>query len=226
MAEKQTTRARCLACKQITQHDILHKTKRTVDDDEVGIICWDNYDVIQCRGCEEISFRHVSTNTEETDEHGNLVPTTKLYPSRETREPINDYYYFPAKVLRVYKEMLRAISNEAPILAAVGLRAVVEGICEDKKCNGRNLETKINELVQQGALSNDQADFLHLQRFMGNDAAHEIEPPAKIELEAALTIIESLLTTLYVLPETAAKMKRSGKHLKKMKARLAKPKSP
>ncbi len=226
MVEKKTTLARCLVCKRRTQHDILHKASRTADYEEGGIICWDAYEVIQCRGCEDISFKHVSTNTEETDEHGNLVPTTKLYPSRETREPINDYYYFPAKVLRVYKETLTAISNKAPILAAVGLRAVVEGICEDKKCKGRNLETKINELVQKGALSNDQADFLHLQRFMGNDAAHEIEPPAGGELEAALTIIENLLTTLYVLPKTADEMKRSRKHLKKMKARLAKTKLP
>jgi hypothetical protein len=225
MADKKTTRARCLGCRRLTQHDVLHNTSRR-QDIEAGISFWDSYEVIQCRGCEDISFKHVSTNTEETDEHGQLVPTTKLYPSRETREPIQDHYYFPAKVLRVYKEMLTAISNEARILAAVGLRAVVEGICEDKNSNGRNLEAKINELVQQGALSNDQADFLHLQRFMGNDAAHEIEPPSESELEAALAIIENLLTTLYILPETAAKMKRSGRHLKKMKARLAKPKSP
>jgi hypothetical protein len=226
MVEKQKTRARCLVCKRLTEHDILHDTTRRQDIEEAGIISWDNYEVIQCRGCKDISFTHVSTNTEETDEHGQLVPTTRLYPSRETREPINDYYYFPAKVLRVYKETLTAISNRAKILAAVGLRAVVEGICEDKKCKGGNLETKINELVRQGALSNDQADFLHLQRFMRNDAAHEIEPPATSELEAALSIVENLLTTLYVLPETAAMMKRSGRHLKKMKARLAKPKSP
>lgn len=222
MAEKKTTQARCLVCKNQTQHDILHKTSRTGKHEEAGIMWWDTYEVIQCRGCEEISFKHVSSNTEEIDEHGNLLPTTRLFPSRETREPINDYYNFPAKVVLVYKETLTAISNKAPILAAVGLRAVVEGICEDKGSAGGNLEAKINHLVKQGALSTHQADFLHLQRFMGNDAAHEIAPPAARELEAALSIIENLLATLYILPEMAAKMKRSGKHLEKMKARLAK----
>jgi hypothetical protein len=108
------------------------------------------------------------------------------------------------------------------LLAAVGLRAVVEGICEEKSCKGRNLEEKINDLVKRGSLSNDQADFLHLQRFMGNDAAHEIQPPRENELEAALSIIENLLTTLYILPEAAAEMKRSSKQLEAMKARSAK----
>ena len=75
-------------------------------------------------------------------------------------------------------------------------------------CTANNLENNIDLLVQKGHLAADQADFLHLQRFMGNAAAHEIAPPEQTELRAALDIAENLLTNLYVLPTLAKKMKK------------------
>jgi hypothetical protein len=60
---------------------------------------------------------------------------------------------------------------------------------------------------------------------MGNDAAPELQRPEERELEAALRIVENLLTTLYVLPETATNMKKSQAQLAKMKARTSKPKA-
>jgi mevalonate kinase len=88
---------------------------------------------------------------------------------------------------------------------------------------GANLEKKIDGLVKKGYLASEQADFLHLQRFMGNAAAHEIQAPDESELRAALDIAESLLKTLYVLPELAKDMKKSQAKLKARKTKLSKP---
>ena len=57
---------------------------------------------------------------------------------------------------------------------------------------------------------------------MGNAAAHEIEPPERDELTAALDIAENLLANLYVLPELAEKMKKSKAQLAARKVRTAK----
>jgi hypothetical protein len=135
---------------------------------------------------------------------------------------MESHYFLPNKVRVVYEETLKALSNKAPILAAIGIRAVVEAVCKDKGCTERNLEKNIELLVKKGHLASDQADFLHLQRFMGNAAAHEIEPPEQDELTAALDIAENLLANLYVLPELAEKMKKSKAQLAARKVRTAK----
>jgi hypothetical protein len=89
-----------------------------------------------------------------------------------------------------------------------------------------NLEKKIDLLVNKGHLASSQADFLHLQRFMGNSAAHEIEAPDREELDAALDIAESLLKTLYVLPMLAQDMRKSQTQLKARNVRLGLPGAP
>jgi uncharacterized protein DUF4145 len=80
-------------------------------------------------------------------------------------------------------------------------------------CTTENLERSIDRLVEKGHLVSVQADFLHLQRFMGNAAAHEIAAPEKAGLGAALDIAEHLLINLYVLPVLAQKMERSQTQL-------------
>jgi N-6 DNA Methylase/Domain of unknown function (DUF4145) len=144
---------------------------------------------------------------------GVIVPTGILFgsdkASRKQRAPLKKCYAFPKAVRRLYLETLKAFSNEAPTLAAVGIRSVVEATCLDQGIKKGNLERKIDALVIAGILTPVQANLLHLHRYLGNLAVHESEMPAAEELEAALEIIEILLTTVYILPKTAVKMKRS-----------------
>lgn len=176
--------------------------------------------MVRCRGCETISFAQYSWNSEDTDYEDQPIQTLILYPSRTIRKPIERYYCLSDIVRKIYLETLTALSNKAPILAAIGIRAVVEAVCKDKGCNGHNLENNIDLLVEKGHLASDQASFLHLQRFMGNAAAHEISPPVQTELEAALDIAETLLTNLYILPRLAEEMTRSQAQLAARNARL------
>ena len=203
----------CTECKRTTSHDVLHSTSVGGNDDDSGIHWGAEYQTVQCRGCATISFAVYSWNSEDTDDEGQLLTSLILYPSRTIRKPIENYYYLPNKVRSVYEETLKALSNKAPILAAIGIRAVVEAVCNDKGCTTENLEKSIDRLVEKGHLASDQADFLHLQRFMGNAAAHEIAAPEKAELGAALDIAENLLINLYVLPVLAQKMEKSQTQL-------------
>jgi hypothetical protein len=216
----------CTECRRATNHDILHAESVSKYDEDSGIHWGSQYQMVRCRGCETISFAEHSWNSEDTDYEGQPIHTLVLYPSRTIRKPIESYYYLPDKVRKVYQETLTALSNKAPILAAIGIRAVVEAVCKDKGCTGHNLENNIDLLVQNGHLAVDQADFLHLQRFMGNAAAHEIAPPEQTELRAALDIAETLLTNLYVLPRLAAEMKKSQTQLAARNARLGRSPSP
>lgn len=199
-------KVQCMNCGRPTAHRIVAEQHQK-GWDETQEFGWSySYQIIQCRGCEALSFRVVGSDSEDPDE------SETLYPNRtQGRTPIAGYEYFPSKTLRIYQEVLRALDHRAPILAAIGLRALVESICIDQQCVGRTLEKRIDELVGMGWLSRKQADILHTHRFMGNIAAHELQAPKAQELMTALEIAETLLKTMYVLPDMADSIKTGRK---------------
>jgi hypothetical protein len=198
--EKKELKVVCPICHQTTRHDVLAEIKSSGSENQID--WWVTCQIIQCRGCEEVSFRKVNVCSEDFDpETDGLLERESLYPSRAIpRKPIAEFYHFPEQISHIYREVLKAIDNDALILAAIGLRAVVEAICIDQSTTGLNLKERIHQLAAQGLLSQRQADILHMFRFMGNIAAHEIKSPSLKDLLVALDIAETLLKTIYILP--------------------------
>lgn len=191
----------CSNCKNITNHEILYEDKY-VEEPNDAIWSGTIHQVIKCMGCENRSFRLVEANSEDLDQHsGEILETVTIYPFEDfVHPPIASTHFLPIKVRDIYFELLKALTNGAPILTAIGLRALIEAICLDCKTTSKNLEGKIKELATKGFLSKKQAEFLHKHRFIGNEAAHEIQAPKKSELLAALEIAETILKTMYILP--------------------------
>ena len=208
-----TVKALCAQCRKLTNHIVLqtHDTSGSMEDGDIR--WWDSHQIIQCAGCDDISFRRISTCTEDFDPYsGDLTENETLYPERTRgRTPMEGYEDFPHKTRRVYVETLKALSSGMPLLAAIGLRAVIESICLEQKTKSKTLAKGIDELAANGLLSQKQAEFLHNHRFMGNVAAHEIEAPKPEHLIAALEIAETLLKTIYILPEIAEQIKPKRK---------------
>ena len=206
MAKGDVAKILCVDCSIPTNYEVIEEVKKSHQDD-FGSIFWSyDFQVIQCRGCDVISFRQLFWSSDSFSPHtGDEVAVETLYPSRNFwRNPIIGYESFPARTIRVYLEVLTALNNNAPILAAIGLRAIIELICVEQNTTSNNLAGAINELAQVGLLSQNQAAYLHAHRFMGNVAAHEIVASTPQELMAALDIAETLLKTIYILPKVAA----------------------
>jgi hypothetical protein len=196
-------------CKGITSHNIVAKHDSSGEECDGEIQWWENHQVIQCCGCENLSFRKVHSNTELFDPRtGKLEQSVTLFPEPlGARSLMDGCDHFPSKTYRVYAETMKAVNHSLPLLAAIGLRTLIESVCLDQSVPGGNLQDRINQLATQGLLSQKQADFLHNHRFMGNLAAHEIEAPKPEHLVAALDIAETLLKTIYVLPTLADEIK-------------------
>ena len=199
-------KALCGECKKVTNHNVLADHGIGGDED---IRWWQHYQIIQCMGCDDISFRITSACEEDFDPYtGQLQEAETLYPDRIAgRDPMPGYEEFPVKTKRVYLETLKALNSQIPLLAAIGLRALIESICLEQKTKSKTLAKGIDELAEKGLLSAKQAEFLHNHRFMGNEAAHGIVAPKPEHLVAALDIAETLLKTIYVLPDIADQLK-------------------
>jgi hypothetical protein len=149
-----------------------------------------------------------SCSEDQDPDTGEYTTREAIYPEtlKGERESIS-LLELPSSIARIYKEVVIAFNAGAFILAGGGLRAIVEAICQDKDVPGKNLEQKINQLVERKLLATAQADLLHEERYIGNAALHEILSPSRRDVIDGLEIIETLLSTLYVLPGKAERLR-------------------
>ncbi len=212
----------CYDCKRKTKHDVLasvYEESETENGDAISggtPVSWEmwnhtNYEIIRCRGCEQIVFRtrnRFSENTEITtidDGYGGHdyvdlpVEMTHTYPRTVGGISFLDSRFLPDKLKTIYNETCSTIAYDNRILAGIGLRAILETICKDKGASGGDLKKKIDNLVTKGFLSAKSAETMHKIRFLGNNAAHEVQPETADNISLALEIIENLLRETYIL---------------------------
>lgn len=106
----------------------------------------------------------------------------------------------PEAIQGIYTETILAIENEQDILAGIGIRAIVETICKDRKATGQTLFQQIDALKTQSIVTPDGAEILHKLRVLGNSAAHEVKAHNSAQLSLAIKIIRHMLEGTYIIP--------------------------
>ena len=208
-SEKQIDRLECESCSRKTRHRILHSVDDAICDDtgdRVGTATWS---IVQCEGCETLSFLSSDEQVAGYDDEGDAVMALKkvLYPRRAIgRPPISDTWYLPYQVKLMYSQTREALCNDMNVLAGIGIRALVEVVCKERNAPGANLQKRINGLVQTGDLTAAGATILHSLRTMGNEAAHEVKAHTSQHLATAFEVVEHLLTGIYILPAKASNL--------------------
>jgi hypothetical protein len=201
----------CGKCNRNTRHKVRQSVEVNGEEDW-GYNYWERYQIVQCQGCDVVSFRESRANSEDTiddEEKGKSFPleAVNLYPSRIAgRQELRQVHLLPRKVARIYSETHSALCNNQPVLTGVGIRALVETVCQEKAAAGHDLKQKIDNLVTKGVLTTTGADILHKMRVLGNKAAHEVEPHSEETLNVAMDVIEHLLQDVYILLAITAKL--------------------
>jgi hypothetical protein len=202
----------CRNCVRDTKHKIVFKKSVPEYVPEGGFDIGNNeYMVLECNGCECISFRqeyHDYSDIYE-NEQGKQVCRKDIccYPFVLINHRSElEIYYLPEKIKNVYEQTILALKGGSNLLAGVGFRAIIEAICQHEKIKGHNLELKINALAKNRFITDKEAERLHPIRFLGNDAVHDMEIPSTEKLLTVLHIIEHLLENLYILDSDAKRV--------------------
>lgn len=215
--QQETLRNFCNKCKNKTKH-LLKKKFRTEETDTIYYdyddhtfpyeLDWiDNYQIVQCLGCDSVTFRHTSWFTDDVED------TENLYPERSKDQKILiSLDFVPGFLVSIHRETVNAFNCKSYRLCSAGLRALIEGICLDKGISGgntldrngtikfsTNLVGKIQGLNENGILTSSNVETLHELRFLGNKALHELQIPLKEDLLIAFDIIEHTLENIYGL---------------------------
>jgi hypothetical protein len=220
----------CKYCKVETNHLVfasieVNGFKEFGEDYHIN---WNSsYQIIKCSGCNDFSFR-IETIDSEMDSYDK--PEEIVYPER-SKETISskNFDVLPDNIDKLYQETINCYNANILTLCGAGVRAIVEAIClekniididvEKKDSSGNitcikrenNLEGKINGLFEKGILTKENAMILHNHRLLGNDAVHKMITPKKEELSIAISIIESILEYIYIIPYKGMKLTRNKK---------------
>lgn len=189
----------CAECIRETNHKILFEESEIAS---VEFNITDTFYVVECLGCNKLSFRHESYHfirgAPYSDEEMTAVTVYPLVV--KNRKMLQWMEHLPYKIEVIYREAIRAFENNCPLLAATGFRGVIEAVCNDKGIKkSKDIVAKIDLLYDKGFLSKSETDRLHAVRFLGNYSIHEIEIPTEEQLYKALFIIDQLLTNLYLV---------------------------
>lgn len=196
----------CRACGRNTRHEILFQHIEDISPEYYHER--ETWQVVRCLGCETIGFRYRHDDFENVwEDHDGTVQHDIVitdYPRViRNHKKLGSLYYVPALISRAYTQTLSAYSDQAFVLASIGLRATIEAVCNHLKLSGSSLEKRIDQLYRGGYVSNGDKKLLHAIRFLGNDAAHEIKEPKESELRVALEIVEHLLNSVFILEKKA-----------------------
>ena len=220
MAEKEKVIwVTCSTCgHESRKHQILHeKVVSQLEEKDGPELGREYHRFVECMGCERTKYVISDLDCQEYDadeENFRVFPDAPGTAVRRRAAITTDEatdgggeMLIPDAVWKMYKETIEAINAGIRTLAGGGLRAVVEAICLDKKITDGNLQKKIEELAKQGFLTKNQTELLHEERYLGNAALHELATPAGQDLEDGLGIVEGLISTIYILPSKAKRLK-------------------
>ena len=95
---------------------------------------------------------------------GEMDSTWKTYPRADTaRQAMADDHYLPGKISSIYQEVIGAMNAQLPVLAAIGLWALIEAICRERNIASGNLEKLIDGLATRSL--SDLGNARPLRRF-------------------------------------------------------------
>jgi len=193
----------CQACGGLRNHTVLYEKKTNGGEEEYNFQWIRRYQLIECAGCENISFLQLYGDNfmmrEGRDGEVEYYEDEKIYPPYlEYGEELNRISQVPENIRSIYKETINAMKVQSLLLTAAGFRAVIEAICNHLKIKRANLADGINLLHSNGYLSKSESRRLHSVRFLGNNALHEIETPKVEQLVILLNIVNHLLSNLFI----------------------------
>ena len=198
----------CNECNRETLHEFKGSSSReysALDDENLAQVEAIENRLYVCAGCGSGTLEVIDANDVNPPEVPENYFFYTYYPPR-TKDFLKEKYFqsIPNKLQIIYIEIIHAYNNETPIICAIGIRTLVEGICAARGIKRRNLQDMIDLLKYD--IREEYVQKLHTIRFLGNEATHELEIPQEDELKLAIEICESLLDYLYELDSKTIKL--------------------
>lgn len=197
------TTAYCNTCLGETDHKILATHRKQTDDTEHEVYWIDIYQMLDCCGCHTICF-YLEEYFSEMD-YQDTGARTRYPPATKRRRP-KWIDKLPDTLQNLLSEVYTACAVNSRSLTAMGIRAIIDGVANDKVGDVGCFKKKLNELKDKGYLTSDQAGVLETAFEVGSATMHRAYNPKPEILDNLLEITEHLLQQCYVLRDVAKQL--------------------
>lgn len=211
--EPQIRKATCSKCGGIRNCDLVGE--KTVSGGDAYFDWSTDYYILQCRGCEDVFFQTVHTNSEEMnydyDEAGETISeyieTIKYWPAlskRKRPEWVSEGYIDAEDVAPLsyaLTEVYTALDHDLHLLAGMGIRT-----CFDIATELLNVEPslpfsrKLEVLVTKGHIGKVEQHKFETLIEAGHAAIHRGWRPSTKDLGLIMEVLEDFIFNAFVVP--------------------------
>jgi hypothetical protein len=225
MDQGDIVKAHCNQCSGERKHLVVHFYKTDwnevlSDDPPARMYGEDQYELLQCAGCDAITLRHTSYHSEVTDDEGRNVPTINYYPPSTFRRIPSwthgatvyggkglSIIWMPDFVTRLIPEIYAALHAKSYSLAAMGVRALLESIMIQQVGDKGSFQKNMHAFHEAGGISTRQKTIIADTLEVGHGAIHRGYVPTRSDIVNALDIAEGLIETIYINEGKAKKLR-------------------
>lgn len=207
----------CNECGHETWHSCLW-TQRLRNTEHSGtkweVVIQKEHIVLECRGCEAVSFVILSARSDDTEDDGAPAVSERTYPPKTLREHppwygdlLVEYFFEKKPFLKLLSEVYVALQNGCPSLAVMGIRAILEAVmietCGDQGTFIKNL----NKFQDLGYISDVQRKAVEPVLEAGHATIHRAFEPTDQQALVSLDITENIVESIFVSREKAGSLK-------------------
>lgn len=174
-------------------------------DKEYSVSGSDSYDLFRCCGCERVVFRHRSWDSEDYDpETGRPEICDRYYPPptfRNLPSWINELSFITihdCSIFDLMYEISIALQNDAPRLATMGIRALLEIVMIDSVGDNGNFTANLKAFQDKGYISQKQKDVIEPIIEAGHATIHRSFSPTKTDVVQLMDVTESIIEAIYI----------------------------
>jgi hypothetical protein len=198
------TKAHCNKCLGQTNHDLLHtqSVKNYLEDDPSTDIYFHNkYELLQCRGCNNVKLRLTTSFSEDPRTDISYFP-----PAISRKRPEWLYDVDNDFIDNLLREIYVGLQNNCRRLATLGIRALLEHIMIDNVGDQGTFVNNLGKFKSNGFIAQKQKEIIEIALEVGHATMHRSHNPSEKDLKIIIGIIENLIESIYVHSREARKL--------------------
>ena len=214
--DKKVQRYFCNRCSHKTRHFVQSEFESIEHDDQFGVSLTRHLLIVECCGCEHLSFVRRSHFSEHIDYRENPITgdmefneiwDEETYPPPTFRSPPDWFEDLPDPTMRnISAEIYKALQTESLYLATFGSRTLIDRLIVLTVGDKGNFGAGLRAILAEGKISQHEHDILNPVIQAGHAAAHRGWAPSLAQIKTILDTVEGLIHRLLVLPQLAEEL--------------------
>ena len=173
---------------------------------------FENYQLFKCPVCHKpIVFQeYISEDVFDVDDEGIQIPCKEIvFPSKKFNNSV------PTVIRDAWESAIRIQGTDLNIYA-LALRRTLELIVKDKSAIGKDLQQKIEDLMNKSVLPDKLRNAADITRLIGNLGAHSTltDNIGESEVKSIAKFVEYIIQYLYILPSEIEQLSKKTREIK------------